>query len=275
VHELISKLSEQILPLAIVPFLLYLGAAVVLAINLKNGPNPENSNRRTALILAAIALVLHALLTYARTGMPDSLSLPFFTALSVSFVAIVFIQLLICITKPADYLGLAIYPLAGIALLASEFTNAPARSLPAAIQVHVLLSIMAYAMLALAAAQAVLVAVQRRHLRAHKPGGFMRGLPPLTSTESLLFLLLTIGFVLLSLSLASGFIFLEDMFAQKVAHKTVLSCIAWLIFGALLYGRWRFGWRGQRAVRWTLAGFCMLLIAFFGSKLVLELILQQ
>lgn len=103
----------------------------------------------------------------------------------------------------------------------------------------------------------------------------MRVLPPLTSTESLLFSLLAVGFGILTLSLASGFAFLDDMFAQNVAHKTILACLAWVIFAVLLFGRWRFGWRGQRVVRWTIAGFATLLVAYFGSKLVLEFILQR
>lgn len=93
--------------------------------------------------------------------------------------------------------------------------------------------------------------------------------------ESLLFQLITVGFILLSVTLISGFFFLEDLFAQHVAHKTLLSLIAWCVFGVLLWGRWRFGWRGQTAIRWTLSGFGFLVLAFFGSKLVLELILRR
>lgn len=257
--------------------LLYVGATVVLYTNLTSAGaiNGGRASKRSALWLAAAALVLHAAIVWQRTGLPSSFSLPFFTAMSVTMLTMVLVQLLLCIRKPADYLGLAIYPLAAIGLASSEIADTPARALPQSVQIHVLLSVMAYALLALAAAQAVLVLVQRRQLNNHKPGGFMRALPPLTSTESLLFTLLAIGFGFLSLSLASGFMFLEDMFAQHLVHKTALSCAAWLVFAVLLYGRWRFGWRGQRVVHWTLGGFCMLLIAFFGSKLVLELILQR
>ncbi|MCB1564805.1 MAG: cytochrome c biogenesis protein CcsA, partial [Xanthomonadales bacterium] len=64
-------------------------------------------------------------------------------------------------------------------------------------------------------------------------------------------------------------------FAQHLVHKTVLSLLAWAAFGVLLFGRWRFGWRGKRAVRWTLLAMLLLLLAFFGSKFVLEVILQR
>ena len=112
-------------------------------------------------------------------------------------------------------------------------------------------------------------------MRHRQPGGFLRGIPPLTAIESLLFQMIGAGFVLLSITLFSGLLFLKDIFAQHLVHKTVLSFIAWGVFGVLLWGRWRFGWRGRTAIRWTLSGFAFLALAYFGSKLVLELILQR
>ena len=79
----------------------------------------------------------------------------------------------------------------------------------------------------------------------------------------------------MTVSLVSGFVFLDDMLAQHLAHKTVLSILAWLVFAGLLAGRWLAGWRGQLAVRWTLGGFLSLMLAYFGSKMVLELILGR
>ena len=92
--------------------------------------------------------------------------------------------------------------------------------------------------------------------------------------ESLLFGFLWAGWGLLSLSLLSGWLFVEDLLAQHLAHKTLLSCFAWLVFGVLLWGRQQLGWRGHKAIRWTLAGFCLLMLAYFGSKLVREFILH-
>jgi ABC-type uncharacterized transport system permease subunit len=83
------------------------------------------------------------------------------------------------------------------------------------------------------------------------------------------------GFVLLTLTLLSGVLFVDDLFAQHLVHKTVLSIAAWIVFGVLLFGRWRWGWRGRRAVQLTLAGMAILLLAFFGSKFVLEVILHR
>ena len=257
---------------------LYSGATWLLINRLRQSTTNATGtleSRRSAIVLATIATVLHSYIAYRHSGLPNTLSLPFFTALSVTMLTIVIIQLVMCVTRPADYLGLLIYPVAAISILSSELMQSPAKPLAKSLQLHILLSITAYALLALGAAQAALVAVQRRYLNKHQPGGFIRALPPLTSTESTLFLLLSAGFMLLTLSLVSGFAFLEDMFDQHVVHKTVLSCLAWVIFAVLLFGRWRFGWRGQRVVRWTLGGFATLLVAYFGSKLVLELILQR
>jgi len=258
--------------------LFYIGATWLLINRLRQLPIGTTNmfeGKRPALMLAAIAVALHSIIAAQTSGLPDALSLPFFTALSVTMLAIVVIQLIMCIKKPADYLGLVIYPIAAISILSSVLMQVPAEPLAQSLQLHILLSITAYAVLALGAAQAALVAMQRRYLNKRQPSGFIRALPPLTSTESLLFSLLAVGFALLTLSLVSGFAFLEDMFAQQIAHKTVLACLAWAIFAVLLFGRWRFGWRGQRVVRWTLGGFATLLVAYFGSKLVLELILQR
>jgi ABC-type uncharacterized transport system permease subunit len=93
--------------------------------------------------------------------------------------------------------------------------------------------------------------------------------------ESLMFRLIGMGFIFLSASLASGFLFLENMFAQHLAHKTILTLLAWVIFGILMLGRMRFGWRGIVAIRWTLIGFLALLLGYFGSKFVIELILKR
>ena len=92
--------------------------------------------------------------------------------------------------------------------------------------------------------------------------------------ERLLFQLVGLGFALLSAALLTGLAFIEDWLAQHLAHKTVLSVTAWMIFGGLLWGRWQFGLRGRAATRWTLAGYGVLILAYFGSKLVLEIVLD-
>ena len=262
--------------LAIIAACLYISAAVLLLLSLaRSDANAHSNGARWTLTLASVAAVIHMVVAIHQTGLPQQLQLPLFVSLSVAAMFIVCLLLVLCLTKPAHYLGLAVYPIAAVTLLLSNATEPPNGALPFNIQLHVLLSLTAYAFLALAAVQAILVWIQRRNLHAHKTAGFMRVLPALDQTEGLLFTLLGAGFFVLSLSLATGFLYVENLFAQSLVHKTVLSVLAWLIFGALLFARWRWGWRGKRAVFWTLAGFAVLILAYFGSKFVLELILNR
>lgn len=239
-------------------------------------PVSGNANRiyRMTLLFATIAVLFHGWVVIHQTGLPHELSLPLFTSFSATTLTIVLLHIGLCLRQPADYLGLAVYPGAAISLLVSQASGGGTPITGDAIQIHVLLSLVAYGILSLGAAQAVLVAIQRHYLSIHKPGGFIRALPPLDITEKLLFTLLAIGFVLLSLALASGFAFLDNMFDQRMVHKTVLSCVGWSIFGILLYGRWQFGWRGKKAVHWTLGGFGILVLAYFGTKVVVEVMLS-
>ena len=80
----------------------------------------------------------------------------------------------------------------------------------------------------------------------------------------------------LTLTIASGVLFSEELFGRpaRFSHKTVFGVLSWLIFGALLGGRMIYGWRGRTAVRWTLAGFLTLVLAYIGSKFVLEVLLS-
>ena len=143
------------------------------------------------------------------------------------------------------------------------------------INTHILSSIIAFSLLNIAALQAILLAIQDQQLRSHHPKRLMLALPPLQAMETLLFQMIAAGLFFLTVSLCSGFIFIDNLFAQHLVHKTVLSIIAWLIFSGLLLGRLRYGWRGKTAIQWTLIGFVLLLLAYFGSKLVLELILKK
>ena len=134
---------------------------------------------------------------------------------------------------------------------------------------------LAYATLALAAVLAVFLWLQERALRRREFHRWLAALPPLTELESLLFRSIAVGFALLTATLLTGVLFVENLFAQHLVHKTVLSLLSWLAFGALLLGRWRRGWRGETAVRWTLGAMALLVLAFFGSKFVLELVLHR
>ena len=174
-----------------------------------------------------------------------------------------------------ESLGIAVFPVSGLASLISSLglSEHLIATGSEVIQGHIMVSVIAYSLIMLGACQATLLAYQDHLIRSHHPGGFIRFLPPLHEMETLLFQILSFGFIALSASLVTGFVFLEDIFAQHLVHKTVLSIVGWFILGTLLFGRFQFGWRGKTAIRWTLSSFVFLMLAFFGSKLVLEFIL--
>ena len=138
---------------------------------------------------------------------------------------------------------------------------------------HFLISLFAYTVLTMAACQSILMWMQERHIRNKEPIRLIRILPPLELMDSALFQMIALGFTLLSISIASGFIVLENIFEQRAVHHTVLASVAWIVYGILLVGRYALGWRGRMAMRWTLTAFLFLMLGYFGSKFVLEFIL--
>jgi ABC-type uncharacterized transport system permease subunit len=258
--------------ISIATIVLYLAAAVLLAAPLTGCPRTP---RRLALATASLAVLLHAIELFGAHG--GRLDFHFFAALSLVACVVAALTLLVNLSRPVAGLGVIVFPLAAV-LLALDVFAAPATAplaLDWQIQLHVAIALIGYGVLSIAALLAILLAVQERALRAHRPGRLVRALPPLTQTEALLFRLIGVGFALLTLTLLSGALFVRNIRDQHLAHIIVLTVVAWLIFGTLLWGRWRHGWRGTRAVNLTLIGMAFLALAFFGSKFVLELVLHR
>jgi ABC-type uncharacterized transport system permease subunit len=256
--------------------LLYALSAALLASELWHAPSYSQIGKWRRLSPAVLGFLLHGGLMIALVLQSSGLDISFYNALSLAAFAIVLLLLLFSALKPVEMLGIGLLPIAAASVIAGELMGDSLASTPVRgeLQFHVITSLLAYGVLSVGAMQAILVGIQAHLLRTHQPGGFVRALPPLNRMEELLFQLLAIGFALLSIALLSGFVYLHDMFAQHLVHKTVLSLVAWAVFGVVLLGRYVWGWRGLRAVRWTLAGLVFLLLAYFGSKFVLELLLQ-
>jgi ABC-type uncharacterized transport system permease subunit len=143
-------------------------------------------------------------------------------------------------------------------------------------RLHLALAMIAYGLFVIALLHATLMAVAERQL--HRKGAVaFPNLPPLLTLEALLFRMIGAAFVFLTLTLLTGIAFSETLFgrALRFDHKTVFALLSWLTFGLLLAGRWRYGWRGRTALRWTLSGFVMLLLAYVGSRFVLEVLLGR
>ena len=146
-----------------------------------------------------------------------------------------------------------------------------------AFKAHLLVAMMAYSLLAIAALHALLMTTVERHLHHPAAHSLLTNLPPLLVMEKLLFRIIWVGFVLLTLTLLSGIVFSKEVFGQPLTftHKTLFGFISWGVFAALLIGRQLYGWRGRIAIRWTLTGFVTLLLAYIGTKFVLEIILNR
>ena len=257
---------------------LYLFAGALQLTRLMRGEADVGCQRNQVMMMGLAAVIIHGSILYPALITPTGLNIGIFYAASLVAVTTALLLLLAMLAEPVDNLGIPVFPAAALCIGLTMLFPQPhiINSITTwQLDLHILASLLAYSILGLAVLQALLLAIQDQHLRNRNPGGFIRALPPLQTMESLLFQMIAAGFALLTLALISGTLFLEDMFAQHLAHKTILSFIAWVVFAILLWGRWRFGWRGRVAIRWTIGGFLFLMIAYFGSKFVLELIIGR
>lgn len=227
-------------------------------------------------LLGLTGFVLQGYSVYLLLHQPGGIDLSFFPVGSLVAWAVAGMVLASSLRQLLDNLFIGVFPLAAITALLAGFIDTGSMPKPYAggLITHILLSLLAYSLFTIATVQAVLLSRQEAALKQHHTRGLVTSLPPLQMMERLLFESLWAGFVLLSASLVSGFLFVDNLFAQHLAHKTLLSLFAWLVYAVLLAGRHFLGWRSRTAVRWTLGGFVLLMLGFFGSKLVLELLLK-
>lgn len=255
--------------------ILYLFTTGLIARHLKQQDKAASKN--IILWTGAIAILLHGIILYTSIVTVSGFNLSLFNTLSASAMIISLLVLIAFAFRPLDLLLMLILPAtSSLLLLAWMFPSSHLLPLdsPTGLRIHVLISIIAYSLMAIATIHAAFLSVQNRHLHNHQTGGIVRLLPPLKEMEKLLFEIILAGFIFLSLALGSGFIFLENLFQQHLVHKTILSILAWCLFAALLLGHWLLGWRGRTAVRWTIGGFVCLMLAYIGSKFVLEFVIR-
>lgn len=229
-------------------------------------------------LLALAGVALHAADHVRALLATGTVELHFFAALSLVALGVALLTAALSFARPVGALGVVLYPIAALLAVlyaATRGHEAAGAALGWQIQLHAGLALLAYATLSVAALLAIMLWLQERALRRRQVSPLLRAFPPLTLLEALMFRLIAAGFALLTLALLSGAVFVENLFAQHLVHKTVLSLLAWGVFGALLIGRLRHGWRGRRAVRLTLSAMALLGLAFFGSKFVLELVLAR
>ncbi|SAL74363.1 cytochrome c assembly protein [Caballeronia peredens] len=241
--------------------------------------------------LLLIALLVHGVLLHTTIFPQNAMIFGFAFALSAMFWLGAGIYWIESFFFPLDGLRLLVLPLACIAsLLPLLFGGVRVLSYSAApmFKLHFLIANIAYGLFAIAALHAVLMLMLERRLQRmrglstrHDGHGWLASwldtLPPLLTLEKLLFRLIAAGFVLLTLTLVSGIAFNEQLVdrALRLDHKTVFAFLSWLMFGALLTARRISGWRGRAALRWVLASFAALLLAYVGSRFVFEVLLHR
>jgi len=243
---------------------------------IKNPQQERDNKSKIYFISWLIALVLHIIALHFPLIQGKPMALNFFSLASYVMWFISLILFITTLKRKIESLAVFILPYTILSIiLAIQFDSELGTfvQMRSGLGLHVLVSLLAYSMLLLASFQALLLSYQNMRLHTHQTSGLMRTLPSLEDMEHLLFRFISVGLALLTLSLISGFIYLDDIFAQHIAHKTILSLVAWVVFSILLFGRWRYGWRGKKAIHWTLAGFIILMIAFFGTKFIQEFVL--
>lgn len=230
-------------------------------------------------IVVCLGLLLHAAVLGSDMLTARGVNYDVFNLMSFTSGLMLLLSALFSTYRPVMALNLLGIPVAAAGLIfgfAFSQQNQVIEQHSLGLDIHIILSLSAYAVLLMATIQAVILWFQNRELKnKQKKRIWVNLLPSFQAMESLLFDLIITGFILLTLALGFGFFTIEDFFAQHLAHKTAFSIISWFVYGALLIGHYKFGWRGQKAIRFTISGFFLLAVGFIGSKFVLEMILHR
>lgn len=267
---------QKLIPYLVVVFI-YLAVAADFWRAHKSSEKNANLKLHSAII--ALGLLLHGWLLH-QSIFSVGFNLGFYESIS----AILWLTVLIYWVTDRDHQlhslqAFVLPPAALFALLPAFFSNP--HFMPDAnnslFVAHVWIAMLAYSLFTFAALHALLMAIAERSLHHKSSLITLPSFPPLMMMESLLFKIIGLGFALLTVTLISGMWFSEEIFHKALSfnHKTIFSIASWFIYAGLLFGRYQYGWRGQKAIRWTLTGFVLLLLAYIGSKFVLEVILGR
>ena len=231
-------------------------------------------------LMLGLGLLLHGMVLYPDMITPLGVNYDVFNLMSFTSGLMLALSLILSVIRPPILpLNLIGIPVAALGVILGYSFSQPNQLVESHnywLDLHIILSLSAYAILLMATIHALLLWVQDRELKKkQKRRIWVNLLPPFQVMESLLFDLIITGFALLTAALAFGFFTIDHFFAQHLAHKTAFSIISWFLYGSLLIGHYKFGWRGRKAIRFTIWGFVLLAIGFIGSKFVLEMILGR
>jgi ABC-type uncharacterized transport system permease subunit len=254
---------------------LYVAAAWVCR---PHAATPPPRAMRAAAI--GVALVVHAIVIGRAIVTSDGLDLSFLNALSLVAGLSVLMAWLSGALRILPGVAAMVLPVAAFCALLPAFSSTAHRVAYADAPwatAHISVSLVAYALFVVAALQAVALTGIEQRLHRGAPTEATQDTPPLLTLERYLFRLIGAGFVLLTIAVISGVFFSEELFGKpaSLTHKIVLTVAGWLVFAILLYGRWRYGWRGRTALKWILGGTLLLVLGYLGSKFVLEVLLHR
>jgi ABC-type uncharacterized transport system permease subunit len=239
----------------------------------------SDRKRTLAAIVTLVGVILHVWAEAQHWVIPETPHVSLLNVMSLCALATVVIPLFTFPLRNSLFdASLVALPTSVLILVAEGMISAPvlgiAETSPG-MALHIITSIVAFGVLSIASVYAMFITLIDHLLRHHNFNTLVQTLPALDTLDELLIRLIQAGFAVLTASLITGLIFVDDLFGQHLGHKTLLSFFAWLIFALLLWGRWKKGWRGRVTSRMTIAGIAVLLLSYFGSKLVLEIILER
>jgi len=248
----------------------YLASSALLLARMKGYQLPWA--RSLSLALVTMASMIHGILLWTTFLDNSTIHMGLGISLSLAGWLSTLLVIISSIKKPMESLGIILFPLSIISLWLTPLLPPP-HVLAMGIGIHALASLIAYTLLGLAAAQAALIIFQENRLRERKWHGLLGALPPLALMEQTLYEWLIASFITLSFALLSGAVFVDNMVAQHIAHKTFFSVVSWLLLATLIWGHIQYGWRGQRAARLVLWGYAMIVLGYAGSQFVIEVLL--
>jgi ABC-type uncharacterized transport system permease subunit len=223
--------------------------------------------------LVAIGITMHSNTLYGSILIGEGFNLSLGNTVSMIGLELAIISLIAALepTLRGISAGLLILGAFAAAMTVQEESPTTMAALAWQVRAHILISLMSYGVLTVGAIVAIFSLVQERRLQAGRISTASSLFAPLETTEKLLFGIAAAGFAGLTLAISSGLTFVDDLFAQHLAHKTAFSILALLVFGCLLAGRFFAGWRGKHAIKIYLGGFGLLCLAYFGVRIILEL----
>lgn len=264
-----------------IPYLVVVFIYSAVAIDFWRGGKSVDNSQQLKLHSAMIAfgLLIHSWLLY-QVIFENGFNLGFFNVLSaIAWLTVLIYWVADLKHKLTGLQAFVLPPAAIFALLpAANVANhlMPSSESPLFLA-HIAIALLAYSLFTFATLHALLMTVAERNLHNKPTIIKLPSFPPLLVMENLLFKMIAAGFILLTITLISGILFSEQIFGKSMQfnHKTIFSIASWIIYSSLLYGRFQYGWRGQKAIRWTLAGFILLLLAYIGTKFILQVLLGR